>query len=133
MPFTETMTSRERTMAALNREPVDRPPVANPTNVATVDLMDWWTRRSRTPAATRNWRRSWRLQGTRSLGRRGGAVLHDHPGVVGAGVRDAVGDKDNWPTVRMYRPIWKDSRDVHIPSGFLEHLTTSLSRSPSRF
>ena len=40
MVFTETMTPRERTMAALNRQPVDRPPVANPTNVATVDLMD---------------------------------------------------------------------------------------------
>ena len=30
-------------------------------------------------------------------------------------------DKDNWPTVRMQQPIWKDSRDVRIPSGFLEH------------
>ena len=40
MPFTETMTPRERTLAALNRQPVDRPPVANPTNVATVELMD---------------------------------------------------------------------------------------------
>ena len=30
-------------------------------------------------------------------------------------------EKDNWPTVRMYRPIWKDSRDIHVPSGFLEH------------
>jgi [methyl-Co(III) methanol-specific corrinoid protein]:coenzyme M methyltransferase len=30
-------------------------------------------------------------------------------------------DKDNWPTVRMYRPIWKGPDDVHIPPGFLEH------------
>jgi [methyl-Co(III) methanol-specific corrinoid protein]:coenzyme M methyltransferase len=27
-------------MAALDRQPVDRPPVANPTNVATVELLD---------------------------------------------------------------------------------------------
>ena len=32
--------ARQRVLAALNRQPVDRPPVANPTNVATVELMD---------------------------------------------------------------------------------------------
>jgi [methyl-Co(III) methanol-specific corrinoid protein]:coenzyme M methyltransferase len=30
-------------------------------------------------------------------------------------------EKDNWPTVRMYRPIWKTADDVHIPPGILEH------------
>ena len=40
MTLKETMTSRERVMAALAGEPVDRPPVANPTNVMTVELMD---------------------------------------------------------------------------------------------
>ena len=30
-------------------------------------------------------------------------------------------EKDNWPTVRMYNPIWKDSSDVKIPSDFLKH------------
>ena len=34
------MTSRERVLAALNRKPVDRTPVCNPTSVATVELMD---------------------------------------------------------------------------------------------
>ena len=34
------MTSRQRVLAALNREPVDRTPVCNPTSVATVELMD---------------------------------------------------------------------------------------------
>src|SRR5439155_25601016 len=34
------MTSRQRVMAALRREPVDRTPVCNPTSVATVELMD---------------------------------------------------------------------------------------------
>ena len=34
------MTSRERVLAALARQPVDRTPVCNPTSVATVELMD---------------------------------------------------------------------------------------------
>ena len=34
------MTSRQRVLAALNREPVDRTPLCNPTSVATVELMD---------------------------------------------------------------------------------------------
>ena len=39
MPFVETMTGRERVMNALAGKPVDRPPVCNPTNVATVDAL----------------------------------------------------------------------------------------------
>ncbi len=35
-----TMTSRERVLAALRRQPVDRTPVCNPTSIATVELMD---------------------------------------------------------------------------------------------
>ena len=34
------MNSKERVLAALNRELVDRTPVCNPTSVATVELMD---------------------------------------------------------------------------------------------
>ena len=34
------MTSRERVLATLAGQPVDRTPVCNPTNVATVELMD---------------------------------------------------------------------------------------------
>ena len=36
----ESMTSRQRVLAALSRQPVDRTPVCNPTSVATVELMD---------------------------------------------------------------------------------------------
>jgi [methyl-Co(III) methanol-specific corrinoid protein]:coenzyme M methyltransferase len=41
-------------------------------------------------------------------------------------------EKDNWPTVRMYNPIWKGPDDIHIPGGFLEHqdmiaITKSIS------
>ncbi|MCH2597767.1 MAG: hypothetical protein MKZ95_18535 [Pirellulales bacterium] len=40
MPSVPSMTSRQRVLAALRREPVDRTPVCNPTSVATVELMD---------------------------------------------------------------------------------------------
>ena len=36
----KSMTGRQRVLAALRREPVDRTPVCNPTSVATVELMD---------------------------------------------------------------------------------------------
>ncbi|SVC21600.1 uncharacterized protein METZ01_LOCUS274454, partial [marine metagenome] len=35
----KTMTKKERVFNALNRQEVDRPPVANPTSVATVEMM----------------------------------------------------------------------------------------------
>ena len=35
----ESMTPRQRVLNALHGKPVDRTPVANPTNVATVELM----------------------------------------------------------------------------------------------
>ena len=35
------MTGKERVLAALKREPVDRTPVCNPTSVATVELWTW--------------------------------------------------------------------------------------------
>ena len=34
------MTSRDRVLAALRRDEVDRTPICNPTSVATVELMD---------------------------------------------------------------------------------------------
>ena len=40
MAFAETMKPRDRVLNALARKPVDRPPISNPTNVATVELMD---------------------------------------------------------------------------------------------
>ena len=30
-------------------------------------------------------------------------------------------EKDNWPTVRMYNPVWKGPDDVRVPRGFIEH------------
>ena len=40
MAFLETMKPRDRVLNALMGKPVDRPPISNPTNVATVELMD---------------------------------------------------------------------------------------------
>ena len=56
MPSTKyagTLTSKERTLRALAGEPVDRPPVTNPTNVTTVELMDLVEAPFPTPTATR--------------------------------------------------------------------------------
>ena len=40
MAYQETMSPKERVMNALAGKPVDRTPAVNPTNVATVELMD---------------------------------------------------------------------------------------------
>ena len=56
MPSTKyagTLTSKERTLRALAGQPVDRPPVTNPTNVATVELMDLVEAPFPTPTETR--------------------------------------------------------------------------------
>ena len=122
MPLTETMTSRERVLAALNGQPVDRTPVANPTNVASVDLMDLVD--APFPHACRDPEIAARLAATGYTELGFDSVM---PYFTIIQESSALGcdmqweDKDNWPTVRMQQPIWKDSRDVHIPPGFLEH------------
>ena len=122
MTLTETMTSRERVLAALNGQPVDRTPVANPTNVASVDLMDLVE--APFPDACRDPELAARLAATGYTELGFDSVM---PYFTIIQESSALGcdmqweDKDNWPTVRMQQPIWKDSRDVRIPSGFLEH------------
>ena len=122
MPFTETMTPRERVMNALAMQPVDRTPVANPTNVATVELMDLID--APFPDACRDPELAARLAATGHTELGFDSVM---PYFTIIQESSALGcemqweDKDNWPTVRMYRPIWKGPDDVHIPPGFLEH------------
>ena len=122
MPFTETMTPRERVMNALDMKPVDRTPVANPTNVATVELMDMID--APFPDACRDPELAARLAATGHTELGFDSVM---PYFTIIQESSALGcemqweDKDNWPTVRMYRPIWKGPDDVHIPPGFLEH------------
>ena len=122
MTFVETMTPRQRVMAALNRQPVDRPPVANPTNVATVELMDLVD--APFPDACRDPELAARLAAAGHYELGFDSVMPyftiiQESAALGCDMQWE--EKDNWPTVRMNRPIWKDSRDVAIPPRFLEH------------
>ena len=122
MTFMETMTPRERVMNALAMKPVDRPPVANPTNVATVELMDLVD--APFPQACRDPELAARLAATGHTELGFDSVM---PYFTIIQESSALGcemqweDKDNWPTVRMQNPIWSGPEDVHIPAGFLEH------------
>ena len=122
MPLTETMTPRERVLNALAGKPVDRTPVANPTNVATVELMDLVD--APFPDACRDPELAARLAATGYTELGFDAIM---PYFTIIQESSALGcdmqweDKDNWPTVRMYNPIWKGESDIRIPPGFLEH------------
>ena len=86
------MTSRERVLAALRREPVDRTPLVNPTSLATVELMDLVD--APFPDANREPELMARLAATghTELGfDTDHAGLLDHPGVVGDRLQDPVG------------------------------------------
>ena len=122
MALVETMTPRERVMNALAGKPVDRTPVANPTNLATVELMDLVD--APFPDACRDPDLAARLAATGYYELGFDAVspyfsIIQESSALGCDMQWE--EKDNWPTVRMHQPIWKDSRDVRIPSGFLEH------------
>ena len=122
MAFVETMTPRQRVMNALAMQPVDRTPVANPTNVSTVDLMDLTD--APFPDACRDPELAARLAATGHTELGFDSVM---PYFTIIQESSALGcdmqweDKDNWPTVRMANPIWKGLEAIHIPPGFLEH------------
>ena len=122
MALVETMTPRQRVLNALARKPVDRPPVSNPTNVATVELMDLVD--APFPAACREPELAARLAATGHTELGFDSVM---PYFTIIQESSALGcdmqweEKDNWPTVRMTNPIWKGPDDIHIPKGFLEH------------
>ena len=109
-------------MAALRGLPVDRAPVANPTNVATVELMDLVD--APFPQACQSPELAARLAAT-GYTELGFDSIMPYFSIIqessALGCEMQWEDKDNWPTVRMYRPIWKSADDVHIPSGILEH------------
>ena len=122
MPLVETMTPKERVMNALAGKPVDRPPVANPTNVATVELMDMVD--APFPDACRDPELAARLAATGHTELGFDSVMPyfsiiQESSALGCDMQWE--EKDNWPTVRMYNPIWKGPDDVEIPPGFLEH------------
>ncbi|MCC6222051.1 MAG: MtaA/CmuA family methyltransferase [Thermoleophilia bacterium] len=119
------MTSRERVLAALAREPVDRTPVVNPTSVATVELMDLVE--APFPEANREPELMARLAATghTELGFDSimpvFSIIQDSSAL---GCKIQWEQKDNWPTVRMTEPIYATPADIRIPDDLLEHPDT---------
>ena len=116
------MTSRERVMAALRREPVDRTPVCNPTSVATVELMDLVD--ANFPLANRDPELMARLAATGYTELGFDSIMPvfsiiQESSALGCNMQWE--QKDNWPTVRMREPIWEDVDDIRIPNDFLLH------------
>ncbi len=122
---TKPMKGRERVLAALKREPVDRTPVCNPTSVATVELMDLVD--APFPDANRDPELMARLAATGYTELGYDTIM---PVFTIIQESSALGckiqweQKDNWPTVKMREPIWEDVDDITIPSDFLTHQDT---------
>jgi len=114
------MTSRQRVLAALARQPVDRTPVCNPTSVATVELMDLVG--SYFPDANREPEKMARLAAT-GYTELGFDTIMPVFSIIqessALGCRMQWESKDNWPTVRMNEPIWAEPEDIKIPSNLL--------------
>ena len=116
------MTPRQRVLAALNGDDVDRPPVSNPTSVATVELMDYVDAPFPDACRDANLNAQLAITGYTELGFDSIApyfsIIQESSAL---GCEMQWEQKDNWPTVRMNNPIWKTKNDIKIPSGFLEH------------
>ena len=114
MVFTETMSSRERVLNALSGKPVDRTPIANPTNIATVDFMDMVD--APFPQENQDPELNARLAAT-GFTELGFDSITPYFSIIQES--SALGcdmqweQKDNWPTVRMTNPIWKIGR-AHV-------------------
>ena len=121
------LTSKERVMNALNALPVDRAPVSNPTSVATVEMMDLVD--AAFPEACRDPELNARLAAT-EFTEFGFDSIAPYFSIIQES--SAIGceiqweQKDNWPTVRMTKPIWQSSSDVKVPSNFLQHRDTRV-------
>ncbi len=115
------MTSRERVLAALRREPVDRTPVCNPTSVATVELMDLVD--ANFPNANREPELMARLAAT-SYTELGFDTIMPVFSIIqesaALGCKMQWEQKDNWPTVKMREPIWEGPEDINIPNDLVE-------------
>ncbi len=120
------MTSRERVLAALAREPVDRTPICNPTSVATVELMDLVD--APFPNANREGELMARLAATGYTELGFDAIMPVFSIIQESsalGCKMQWEQKDNWPTVRMKEPIWQTADDIRIPNDFLTHQDTA--------
>ena len=122
MTFKETMNPKERCLNALSGLKVDRPPILHPTNVATVELMDLVD--APFPDACRDPELNARLAATEYT-ELGFDCITPYFSIIqessALGCEIQWEQKDNWPTVRMTNPIWKNPEDVMIPPNFLKH------------
>ena len=116
------MTSRQRVLAALSGQPVDRTPVCNPTSVATVELMDLVD--APFPDANRESELMARLAAT-GYTELGFDTIMPVFSIIqessALGCNMQWEQKDNWPTVRMYDPIWFEPEDIKIPDNIFDH------------
>ena len=116
------MTSRERVLAALAGEPVDRTPVCCPTSVATVELMDLVD--APFPNANREAAPMARLAATAHTILGFDSVMPVFSIIQESsalGCKMQWEGKDNWPTVRMTDPIWDKPEDIYIPNNLMDH------------
>ena len=124
--MTAAMTSRERVLAALKREPVDRTPLCNPTSMATVELMDLVD--APFPNANREPELMARLAAT-GYTELGFDTIMPVFSIIqessALGCKIQWEQKDNWPTVRMSEPIWREPDDISIPSNLCTHPDTA--------
>ena len=120
-----TMNSRQRVLAALRREPVDRTPVCNPTSVATVELMDLVD--APFPDANRVPELMARLAATGHTELGFDSIMPVFSIIQESsalGCKIQWEQKDNWPTVKMREPIFQDVQDIRIPPDLLTHQDT---------
>ena len=116
------MKPRERVLAALNRQPVDRTPTCNPTSLATVELMDLVD--APFPQANRDPELMARLAATGHTELGFDTIMPvfsiiQESSAVGCKIQWE--QKDNWPTVKMREPIWESLEDIRVPTDYLLH------------
>jgi MtaA/CmuA family methyltransferase len=119
------MSSRQRVLAALRREAVDRTPACNPTSIATVELMDLAD--APFPDANRQPELMARLAATGHTELGFDTIMPVFSIIQESsalGCKIQWEQKDNWPTVKMREPIWMKHEDIRIPSDFLKHSDT---------
>ncbi len=116
------MNSRQRVLAALRREPIDRAALCTPTSIATTELMD--ISGAAFPDANRVPELMARLAAT-GYTELGFDTIMPVFSIVqessALGCRIDWGEKGSWPTVRTSEPISNGRDELTIPSDFLDH------------
>ncbi|MBI4875856.1 MAG: MtaA/CmuA family methyltransferase [Acidobacteria bacterium] len=114
------LNSRQRVLAALRREAVDRAPAINPTSVATLELMD--RAGAAFPEAHRDPAAMARLAAAGHTELGFDSVMPVFSIVQESavlGCRVEWGARNGWPAVKMREPIWRDPDEIRIPANLL--------------